>query len=198
MTNMETIVRTATIGDAPFLAEVVTGALGPELCLGLAETASRLHLVRELFTSLAAREESQYSFRNAYVALDEKERLKGGVIAYDGALLRPLRLAFVEEARRILGWDITPEEADGWGDEADAGEIYIDSLYVAPEARRQGVARKLVNAVADRFRNAGKPLGLLVEPENRNARLVYELWGFREVGVSHFFRTPMLHMQKEY
>lgn len=190
------IIRRGRKEDAGFLAEVVTGALGDELCLGLAGAPDRLPLVDRLFSVLAARPDSQYSYRNAFVAELPDGTPLGGVIAYDGARLRDLRRAFVEEARAILGWTVTVEEAENWGDEADAGEIYIDSLYVRKDGRRHGVATALIDAVAQEFEGSPKPLGLLVEPENHPAIATYRRLGFREVGVSDFFSTPMTHMQR--
>ena len=181
--------------DAPFLAKVVTEAIGPELCEGLAGGKDRTDLVKELFSSLAEMEDSQYSYRNSFVATDENGRIVGGIIVYDGSRLHELRKAFVREANRILGWNVTEEEAENWGDEADSGEIYIDSLYVVPEARERGYASALLETVRKEFATSEKPLGLLVEPENKTALKVYNKWGFKEKGVSDFFRTPMIHMQ---
>lgn len=188
-------IREGEVNDAPFLAQVVTEALGEELCLGLAESGERLTLVRQLFTTLGATDDSQYSYLNAFVAVDECDNPIGGIIAYDGSRLHELRKAFIRKANRILGWNVTEQEAQNWGDEADAGEIYIDSLYVVPDLRRQGVATRLMDAVSRRHQASGKPLGLLVEPENHAALATYRHWGFREVGISNFFYTPMLHLQ---
>lgn len=189
-------IREGRIEDAAFLAEVVTGALGRELCVGLAGSEARLPLVEELFARLAADSLSQYSYRNALIATTAEGERAGGVIVYDGARLHQLRRAFVRRANEILGWNVTEEESEEWGDEADAGEIYIDSLYVAPRARGKGVASGLLKAVEAKFKGAGKPLGLLVEPENEEALKRYEHWGFRKVDISNFFQTPMIHMQK--
>ena len=190
-------IREGRRDDAPFLAETVMEAVGHELCVGLAGGEGRLPLVRQLFEALAARDDSQYSHRNSFVAVDARGEAVGAVIAYDGAELRRLRMAFAQEANHFLGWNVTPEEAAKWEDEADSGEIYIDSLYVRPEYRGKGLASDLLKAVESRFGDKRKPLGLLVEPENGRAREVYGHWGFREKGVSHFFRAPMLHMQKD-
>lgn len=191
-------IRDGKADDAPFLARVVTEAIGRELCVGLAGSEKRLPLVDELFARLAADPTSQYSYRNALIAVSASGERAGGIIAYDGADLHRLRRAFAREAREILGWNVTEEESESWDDEAAPDEIYIDSLYVAPEFRRQGVASELLKGVRKRFEGTPKPLGLLVEPENHKALQTYLHWGFRQVGISHFFRTPMLHMQKEF
>lgn len=189
-------IREGRIEDAGFLARVVTEAIGRELCIGLAGGEERLPLVDALFTRLAADPASQYSYRNALVAENDEGFPVGGIIAYDGASLRELRKAFVREANAILGWNVTEEEAEEWGDEADPAEIYIDSLYVDPEYRNRGVASALLKGVENRFAGSPKPLGLLVEPENHRALKTYTHWGFRSVGESDFFRIPMIHMQR--
>lgn len=171
------------------------GAIGEELCASLADGRENLPKVTELFTVLAARPGTQYSYENAIVAVDSSGTRAGALIAYDGALLHKLRREFAHEANRILGWDISDEEVDQWDDEADAGEIYLDSLYVVPQFRRQGIATRMINAAKQCFASSGKPLGLLVEPENRRAKRLYESIGFTPVGVSNFFRTPMIHEQ---
>ena len=189
-------IRKGKIEDAPFLAEVVMEAVGEELCISLAGSKARLPLVTKLFTTLAADSNSQYSYNNAFIAVDADDKPLGGIIAYDGAQLHELRKAFVREANRILGWNVTEEDAERWGDEADKDEIYIDSLYVVAEARKQGVATALLNAVEKKYEESGKPLGLLVEPDNLNAIETYRHWGFKKVGVSNFFETPMIHKQR--
>lgn len=190
------IIRQAMIKDAGFLATVVTEAIGKELCLGLAGGESRVPLVMDLFTRLASDPVSQYSYKNSLLATTDEGSPAGGIIAYDGAHLHTLRRAFIREANEILGWDVSEEEAESWGDEADAGEIYIDSLYVIPDFQGHGVASALLKGIEKKFVESHKPLGLLVEPENMHAFDVYRHWGFKSVGISNFFQTPMIHMQK--
>lgn len=190
------LIRNGQIEDAGFLAKVVTGALGRELSIGLAGGEARLPLVDKLFTRLAAAPDSQYSYRNSIVATTDDGTPIGGIIAYDGADLHRLRKVFAREANEILGWEVTEEEAEQWDDEADPQEVYIDSLYVVPEHRNRGVASALLKGVEERFKEKQKPLGLLVEPENCQALRAYLHWGFRKVGVSNFFQTPMIHLQK--
>ena len=190
-------VREGIIEDAAFLATVVVEAIGRELCIGLAGNEERLPLVKDLFARLASDPESQYSYKNALIATTDEGKQIGGIIVYDGAHLRRLRRAFVREANEILGWNVSEEEAETWGDEADPGEIYIDSLYVEPEFRNKGVASALLKGIETKFKESEKPFGLLVEPENNRALQTYLHWGFTESGISNFFRSPMIHLQKK-
>ena len=57
----------------------------------------------------------------------------------------------------------------------------LTDLYVAPEARRRGVAEALVREVVDGYRSDGlEALDLQVQASNMDARAVYARWGFRE------------------
>lgn len=185
----------ATKNHAPFIAQIVMGALGTELCEELAGGKENLHKVERLFTQLAGDSRSQYSYLNTYLAVDEEGTPVGGIVAYDGAALHELRKAFVRAAGEILGWTITDEDMAEWGDETPPDQIYIDSLYVSPDARGNGIATELIRHVMRNRRAEGKTFGLLVEPANAQARHLYESIGFRKVGVSNFFSTPMIHLR---
>ena len=189
------IVRQATKEDAPFLAQTVMGALGSELCCKLAGGEEKMPLVRRLFTNLAASEISQYSYTNSLTALSAGGEMAGAIIAYDGARLQELRKAFIREANSILGWNIDENDEERLEAETNAGEIYIDSLFVVPAFRRKGIATALIRSVISHHKEAGKPVGLLVDPDNPKAKHTYESLGFREVGTNGFFGVGMIHMQ---
>lgn len=193
---MQFTLTRATPDDAGFIAEAIMGALGPELCVELAGAPDNLPAVRQLFTALAACDDSQYSYRNTLIAKNSEGKDIGALVFYDGALLRSLRKAFVTAANQILGWGITEADFEKWGDETGPDQIYLDSLYVTPENRGHGVATALINAAVTQSKSSGKPCGLLVEKENIDARRLYVSLGFRPVGISNFFSTPMLHLQK--
>ncbi len=190
---MDYKITEATRADAPFIAQAVMTAIGYELQLEMAETPDRLPLLSELFTRLAASESSQYSYRNTLIAVTPDGRRIGAVVSYDGSRLHALRHAFVAEANNLLGWNL--EEAD-MDDETSADEFYLDSLMVLPEFRRSGVGAALIEAVAGRAHNAGKPLGLLVDFENERARRLYESLQFRPAGERRFAGRLMAHMMR--
>ncbi|MCM1032177.1 MAG: GNAT family N-acetyltransferase [Odoribacter sp.] len=183
--------RPATKTDAGYISRAVIMAVGEEIALHLAGSPDRLHLVNELFTRLAARDDSQYSYRNSIIACTPAGAVAGVIVAYDGAQLQPLRKAFIEEAAKILGIHINEAEMH---DETSPDEIYLDSLAVWPEYRGNKLAYQLINAAATLHSNAGKPIGLLCEPENHRARRLYVASGFIPVGQRPFAGTMMDHM----
>ena len=180
--------------DAPFIGKTITEAMGYDLCVGLAEDEENLLNVLKLFTDLAATETAQYSYLNTLVAVDEDDKRIGAIIGYDGAGLREMRKDFIAKANELLRWNVTVEEADNWEPETNSNEIYLDSLYVIPEYRNRGIASSLIRAAIDKYRNIGKPFGLLVEPHNEKAKKLYKELGFKEDGVNNFCGEPMIHL----
>ncbi|MDE6823610.1 MAG: GNAT family N-acetyltransferase [Duncaniella sp.] len=176
--------------DAPLIARSIMDAVGQEICLGLAGEHHTLADVEHLFTVLAAREDSQYSYLNTQVAVLDDDEAIGVCIGYDGARLSPLREAFFEEAARLMGIEMGDID-----DETESGEFYIDTLAVLPEYRGQGVASALLKAAVERASAIGKPAGLLVDKENGKARRLYEKVGFRQVGERPFCYVMMDHLQ---
>ena len=62
----------------------------------------------------------------------------------------------------------------------DAGAVHLVGMWVAPELRRCGVGRRLVDAIADWARARGaRCVCLCVESGNAEARSLYERCGFR-------------------
>lgn len=182
----------ATASHAPYIGKAITMAIGEELVKGLAGEKHSSDDVLNLFTSLAARTDTQYSYINALVAVDENENPVGIVIAYDGADLHRLRVPFFEEAEKMIGLKIDGEPADETGPE----EVYLDSLSVFPPYRGKGIGQKLISASFEKAKKIGKPLGLLVSKTNPNARKLYDAMGFKAVGERPFAGEMMDHLIK--
>ncbi len=77
-------------------------AVGEEICLGLAGRHHTLEDVEGLFTRLAEREDSQYSYLNTLVAVDDDGKTVGVCVGYDGAKLNELRKPFLKPSSANL------------------------------------------------------------------------------------------------
>lgn len=186
---MEIIIRKAKKNDSDAIAKVVLLAIGVDID-NLSQYTSPFNY--ELIKTLAEREDSQYSYKNCFVAEENKE-VVGAICSYDGSKLYELRLALFEELQRrgaILDKKIT--------DECESGELYIDSLAVFKEYRGRGIAKQLIAKVEAKSKEIGIPLlGLLVDKENPNAAKLYTSLGFEPVNEREFLEIPMIHMQKQ-
>lgn len=176
--------------DARLIGASVVDAIGEEITSNLAGEAHTADDVIEMFASLAAREDTQYSYRNAFVALDDEGKAVGICVGYDGALLQELRRPFFETVTERLGLHLDDVE-----DECEPDEFYLDTLAVLPSHRGQGIASGLLKAMIERARECGKPAGLLVDKDNPRARRLYERVGFVQVGERPFVHVLMDHMQ---
>lgn len=177
--------------DAPLIGQVIVTAIGDELAEHLAGDKDVSDVVR-MFSILAARIDSQYSYLNALKALDADGAPMGFIVGYDGARLHELRKAFFEEFKNIIGIEISGPISDETGPE----QFYLDSLAVFPKYRGRGVATALINAMSKRASALGKPLGLLCDKTNTNARRLYKSLGFHQVGEAPFAGELMDHLQR--
>lgn len=188
---METInLRPARKSDAPFISKAIMMAVGDEITQDFAGSADRVALVDKLFTTLAERDDSQYSYLNTIVA-EADGQVAGVVICYDGAELYPRREAFLEEAKAILGEDLR----DKMQDETSPDEIYLDTLAVFEPYRHKGIASRLIEAARQKAAGLNKPLALLVDKENDRAAALYAKSGFKKVGERPFAGVMMNHMR---
>lgn len=176
-------------GDARKIAQAVMMAVGEEICLDFAGADHTVQDVEELFTELAGMEDSQYSYRNALVALDDNGEVAGVCIGYDGARLHELRERFFEVAERRLNRDMR-----GMTDETSPDEYYLDTLAVWPAYRGAGLGGRLLLAQAGRASAVGKPAGLLVDKDNPKAEALYRRLGFGPAGERPFADVMMNHM----
>jgi len=70
-----------------------------------------------------------------------------------------------------------------------AGEAEILNLAVAPEFRRRGLARELLQSVLKQFQG---PVFLEVRESNQAARSTYQALGFAEVSMRHsYYVSPL-------
>ena len=187
MTTSKIIVRAARREDAVVIARVVAMAIGDSEALQA--YCGDDHL--EVLTEVAAREVTQYSWRNALVA-EVGGVVAGVVVGYDGARLGALREGTFAVLRELIGR--VPHIAD----ETDADEYYLDSVGVLPEFRGIGVGRALVATFCDRaFAEGHQRVGLIVDTDNAQAAGLYTSQGFERVGTKLFFGHQMWHLQRQ-
>ena len=142
----------ATPAHAADIAQLIMTAMTEECCQYLAGKEHTLDDFYHMMLDLVLMDDSQYSWRNAFVAVDEEATegnveyapVAGAIVGYNGADLRRLRRRFQEEALRQLGMDYSQMD-----DETEAGEFYLDSLAIYPEYRRRGIARQLLQRASE-------------------------------------------------
>jgi DNA-3-methyladenine glycosylase I len=171
------------------IARLIMTAMTDDCCLHFCGVGYGLEDFQRMMTMLVEREDSQYSYRNTLVAMDG-DRLVGIAVSYDGGRLHELRQAFVEAAKTCIGKDHS-----GMDDETQAGELYLDSLAVLPDYRRQGIARRLLKATKEKADRMGLPcVGLLVDKGNPAGESLYVSVGFRYVNDNSWGGHPMKHL----
>jgi GNAT superfamily N-acetyltransferase len=127
------------------------------------------------------------SDRDAFVRFNRAMALETENKKLDDALVEPGVAAVFENPAR--GFYVVAECADNivaalmvtfeWSDWRNATFWWIQSVYVTPEFRRQGLYRRLYNFVRERARSEGGVCGfrLYVERNNLAAQRVYESLG---------------------
>jgi len=171
------------------IARLIMMAMTDDCCLHFCGVGHGLNDFRRMMTSLVEREDSQYSYRNTLVAMDD-DKVVGIAVSYDGGRLHELRQAFIQAAKEQIGKDHS-----GMDDETQAGELYLDSLAVLPEYRRRGIAKRLLRATKGRADQMGLPcVGLLVDKGNPAGEALYTSVGFRYVNDSQWGGHPMKHL----
>lgn len=182
-------IKTAKKDQSASIARLIMMAMTDDCCLHFCGVGYGLDDFYRMMTSLVEREDSQYSYKNTLVAMDD-EKVVGVAVSYDGARLNELRQAFIEVAKEQIGKDHS-----GMDDETQAGELYLDSLAILSEYRRQGIARKLLRATKEKADQMGLPcLGLLVDKGNPAGESLYASVGFRYVNDSNWGGHPVKHL----
>ncbi len=171
------------------IARLIMTAMTDECCLYFCGEGYGLDDFYAMMTRLVEREDSQYSYKNTIVAMDS-DKVVGVSVCYDGGSLHTLRRAFIEAARESIGKDHS-----GIDDETQAGELYLDSLAVLPDYRRQGIASRLLLATKERADRMGLPcVGLLVDQGNPVGESLYASVGFRYLNDNQWGGHPMKHL----
>ncbi len=184
-------IQTAQDFQALSIARLIMQAMNYDCCRYFTGPDHTLDDFERVMTSLVLSENSQYSYRNTLVAIDEDGRLCGICVSYDGGKLHELRKAFVDAANENFGRDFS-----SMPDETSEGELYIDSIAVPESCRGRGIATQLLNATVEKAKTLGlSAVGLLVDTGNPKAEKLYERVGFRYVGDNSWGGHTMKHLQ---
>ena len=182
----------ATKEQSSEIASLIMMAMTDDCCLHFCGKGYGLEDFRKMMTLLVEREDSQYSYKNTLVALDGS-KVVGISVSYDGSKLYELRRAFLRLALEHIGKDHSSMD-----DETQAGELYLDSLAVLPDYRRQGIASRLIMATKERANRMGLPcVGLLVDKGNPDGEALYTSVGFRYANDSQWGGHEMKHLVLE-
>ncbi len=179
-------IYTATPEDAFLIADAILAAIGDELTDKLAGDNHSRDEIHALFSRLARREDTQYSYLNSRIAKDDNGNPMGICISYNGNDYLSLRKPFFEEAVKTLAWDIDLDRLDEIPAETGREEYYLDTLMTLPKYRGQGVAKALIADARKKAHQAGQPLALLCDKDNIKAQQLYDSVGFREAGTRPF------------
>ena len=196
--NNNISIREARPEEAGRIADLIIMAMTEECCLHFCGPDHDIDDFRRVMTSLVARTDTQYSYLNTLVAIEETAPVPGvsapgcivGIcVSYDGALLHQLRQPFIDAALYEWGMDHSSIP-----DETQAGELYLDSLAVDPAYRGRGIARLLLEASVEKSKRMNLPsTGLLVDVGNTRAEALYNKVGFRYAGTNSWGGHDMKH-----
>lgn len=139
-------------------------------------------------------DDTLYSYRNTVVA-EYDGTVMGAVCGYDGAMYTELKAPVADDFRKRFQ---SEEQSFSNVTETEAGEFYIDSIGVDPQARGKGIGSLLFKAMLAKASSLGfSKAGLLVDIDNPKAEALYARLGFIHVGYRDFFDHRMKHMQTD-
>lgn len=181
-------IRQAHFNDAAYIAEGIYEAF---LLTGsdLENDPTFRHRWLDTLTTVCAQPDTHYSYTNTLVA-EMDGKIAGIMIAIDGRNYRIQREKMYPQLKLLF------DEAFGVGwedmeDEAQEGELYVDSLAVFMLYRHQGIGTKLLLHAKTRAKELGIPMvTLAVEPMNP-AKILYQELGFR-------YNRPITIFNEEY
>ncbi len=184
-------IRQGTVSDAPVIARLIIEAMTEECCAHYYGPEYTLDDFHAFMTSLVEQDLTQYCYKNTIVAyIDDKTA--GIAVSYNGADLHVLRKDFVEGLYDTFHRDFRGRI----NDETQAGELYLDSLAVAPEFRCKGIGTLLLETAIRKAQIMKIPyVGLLVDDNNPAALHLYEQTGFHFVNKTFWGGHYMKHLQ---
>jgi len=181
------MVRKANVKDAAAIAILINQAMG-----NLAKQFRAAETNEEaigLLLHFIKKEHNQYSLNNILVYELDGE-VVGEINTYDGDQIEELRKPFFD----YLTAHYHPN-GFAMEKESEGGEFYIDTLSVRPAYQGKGIGKELITAAINWARELGhQKVGLLVNPENPDAKRLYESLGFRKENEVVLLGTTHEHL----
>lgn len=180
-------IRKATPEDADRLAPILLLAMEDIVYYLIGQTDKDKAI--QLLSYCIGQPGNQYSYQHIWVAEADGEIL-GQASLYDGSDLMILRKPVLEF--------ITQEYRHNpvLHDETAAGEMYLDTIAVAPQAQGLGVGQLLLRHIIDLYVHEQRAtIGLLVDHENPKAKSLYLRTGFSKVAEKSIFGKRLDHLQ---
>lgn len=172
--------RPATPTDTLFIANAILSAVG-------VENVTDDHLAQQ--ARLCGRDDVLYSWRNTTIA-EMDGTVVGSITAYDGRDYRRMKAVTFPIIKALYSLDFM-----SMPDECAAGEYYLDSLYVVPEWRKQGIGTALIRQQIEQARQRRIPhVTLIVSPEKPAAAELYRHIGFADEGPLFAFNEHYTKM----
>ena len=168
-------IRQAQVNDAASIAEGIYEAFllpGSKI-----ESNPNFHQQWiDILTAVCAQPDTQYSYTNTLVAEEDGE-IAGIMITIDGSNYRRQRERMFPQLKSLFDTAF----GQGWEnmeDEAQVGELYVDSIAVFPAYRHRDIGTTLLSHAKQRAKELNIPfVTLAVEPTN-SAKLLYQELGF--------------------
>ncbi|WP_029284956.1 GNAT family N-acetyltransferase [Pedobacter sp. R20-19] len=181
------MIRPAEPSDSKFVVPLIIQAMD-ELA-GKFANSSDPKIIEQLFEHFFKQKHNQYSYENTLVFI-ENDQVLGSINAYDGGKLFELRKTFLDHLTKnynLLNFHPEPE--------TEAGEFYLDTISVHPEAQGKGIGKALIKAGIEWGKSMGhKRIGLLVEMENQKALKLYQNKAFSIQNQKLFIGGLYYHM----
>ncbi|PVH27150.1 GNAT family N-acetyltransferase [Sphingobacterium corticibacter] len=180
-------IRKATPQDAFALAPILLLAM-EDIVYYLIGQQDKARAI-DFLTYCIAQKDNQYSYQHIWVA-EANETILGQASLYNGADLANLRQPVLDYITKE--YQHTPIVFD----ETSAGEVYLDTIAVAPQAQGMGIGQLLLRHIIDFFvHNQKATIGLLVDQENPKAKSLYLRTGFSKVSEKSIFGKRLDHLQ---
>lgn len=185
--KQEIKIREANINDAEAIAKCLLLAMR-DIVYAFVGTMDPL-IAESFMYGFARREDSQYSYRNCWVAESQGE-VVGVANVYDGGMLDVLRRPVFDFIKKTFNKEMV------MADETEAGEYYIDCIGVDPHQQGKGIGTLLLKFLIEEFALKRKlTLGLLVDEDNPKAKQLYSRLGFKVKGDKWLLGKRMEHLQ---